>query len=165
MVFTHSVLHRMLIGYAHSSQFMESQNLDIVTLKHAICVPNVFLKLSENQTTTNFIYLTSSNFVTLSQINYWDQVHSWKNLWKFWNGPLCKNKSGPSPLLNAAVYWQGIDTKTCAKKLSQILANNTDGGGREIGLRIYVSYCSLDVRTVHGLSFRSRTPLVRGLFI
>ena len=34
---------------------------------------------------------------TISHINYWDQVNSWKNLWKFWNGPLCRNKSGPSP--------------------------------------------------------------------
>ena len=78
---------------------------------------------------------------TISHINYWDQVNSWKNLWKFWNGPLCRNKSGPSPLLNVAVYWQSSDTRTCVKKLSQILANNTDNGGRGIGLRIYVKYC------------------------
>ena len=97
LVFTHSVLHRVLIGHAHSSKFMEWQNLGIATLKHAICATNVFLKLPENQTTTNFIYLPSSNFVTISHINYWDQVNSWKNLWKFWNGPLCRNKSGSSP--------------------------------------------------------------------
>ena len=42
---------------------MEWQNLGIATLKHAICATNVFLKLPENQTTTNFIYLPSSNFV------------------------------------------------------------------------------------------------------
>ena len=66
----------------------------------------------------------------ISHINYWDQVNSWKNLWKFWNGPLCRNKSGPSPLLNVAVYWQSSDTETCVKKLSQILANNIDNGGR-----------------------------------
>ena len=41
-----------------------------------------------------------------------------------------------------AVYWQSSDTKTCVKKLSQILANNIDNGGRGIGLRIYVRYCS-----------------------
>ena len=29
----------------------------------------------------------------------------------------------------------------CAKKLSQILANDIDNGGRVIGLRIYVRYC------------------------
>ena len=141
LVFIHSVLHRVLIGHAHSSKFMEWQNLGIATLKHAICATNVFLKLPENQTTTNFIYLPSSNFVTISHINYWDQVNSWKNLWKFWNGPLCRNKSGPSPLLNVAVYWQSSDTETCVKKLSQILANNIDNGGRGIGLRIYVRYC------------------------
>ena len=63
LVFTHSVLHRMLIDHAHSSQLMEWQNLGITTLKHATCAPNVFLKLPENHITTNFIYLTSSNFV------------------------------------------------------------------------------------------------------
>ena len=34
---------------------------------------------------------------TISHINYWDQVSSWKKFWKFWNGPLCKNKLGPPP--------------------------------------------------------------------
>ena len=120
LVFTHGVLHRVLIGHAHSSKFMEWQNLGIATLKHAICATNVFLKLPENQTTTNFIYLPSSNFVTISHINYWDQVNSWKSLWKFWNCPLCRNESGPSPLLNVAVYCQSSDTETCVKKLSQI---------------------------------------------
>ena len=46
LVFTHSVLHRMLIGHGHSSQFMEWQNLEITTLKHAICAPNVFFKIA-----------------------------------------------------------------------------------------------------------------------
>ena len=32
----------MLIGHAHSSQFMEQQNLGITTLKYAKCAPNVF---------------------------------------------------------------------------------------------------------------------------
>ena len=58
-----------LIGHAHSSQFPERKNLGITTLKHAKCVPNIFKKLPENQITTGFIYLTSSNF-----------VNSWKNL-------------------------------------------------------------------------------------
>ena len=51
----------------------------------------------EYQIVTNFIYRTSSNFVTISRINYWDQRNSWKNIWKFWNSPLCRNKSAPSP--------------------------------------------------------------------
>ena len=34
---------------------------------------------------------------TISHINYLDQINSWKNLWKFWNGPICRNKSGSSP--------------------------------------------------------------------
>ena len=96
-VFTHSVLPRMLIGLTHSPQFMKWKNLGITTLKHATCATNVYLKLLENQITTNFIYLTSSNFVTISHVNYWDQVNSWKNLWKFWDGPLYRNKSGLSP--------------------------------------------------------------------
>ena len=58
----------------------------------------------------------------------------------------CRNKSGPSPLLNVAVYWQHPsfcqetvsdtykqhhigNTQVCAKILSQILANNIDNGG------------------------------------
>ena len=36
----------------------------------------------------------------------------------------------------------GSNTETCVKKLSQILANNIDNGGKRIGLRIYVRYCS-----------------------
>ena len=59
-----------LIGHAISSQFMEWQNLGITTLRHAKSAPNAFKKLPENQITTDFIYLTSSNFVTVSHINY-----------------------------------------------------------------------------------------------
>ena len=69
--------------------------------------------------------------MTISHINYWDQVNFSKNLWKFWNGPLCRNESGPSPLINVAGYWKSSKTKACVKKLSQILANNIGnrGGG------------------------------------
>ena len=83
------------IGHTHSSQFIEWRNLGIRTLKHATYAPNVFKKLLVNQITTDFIYLVSSNFVTISHMHYWDQVNSWKTLWKFWNCPLCRNKSGP----------------------------------------------------------------------
>ena len=69
-VFAHSVLHRMLIGHAHSSQLLEWQNLGITTLKYTTCTPNILQKLPENQITTNFNYLTFINFVTISQINY-----------------------------------------------------------------------------------------------
>ena len=127
-----------LIGPAHSSQFIEWHNSGITTLKHAVCAPNVFWNLPENQITTNFIYLTSSNLVTISHINYRDQVNSWKNLWKFWNGPLCRNKSATSLLLNVAAYRKNRNTEACAKNLSQILANNTDNGEKGIGFRIYV---------------------------
>ena len=92
----------MLIDHAHFSQFTGWQNLGITTLKHATCALNVFKKLLESQINADFIYLTCSNFVTISHINYWDQVSSWKNFWKFCNGPLCRNKSGSFPLLNVA---------------------------------------------------------------
>ena len=59
-----------LIDHAHSTQFMERQNLGITTPKHAKCALNVFKKLPEYGITTDFIYLTSSNFVTISHINY-----------------------------------------------------------------------------------------------
>ena len=138
----YSVLHRMtLIGHTHSSQFMEWHNLGITTLKHAIGAPNVFFKLEENQITTNLIYLTSSNFVTISHINYWDQRIPWKNLWKFWNSSLCGNKSGPSPVLNVSVYWKNSNTEASVKKLSQIFANNIDNEGKGVDLRIYLRYC------------------------
>ena len=141
LVFAHNVLHRMLIGHAHSSQFMEWQNVGSKRLKHNTCAPNVFKKLPENQIITSFIYLTSSNFVTICYINYWDQVNSWKNSWKFCNDLLCRNKSGPSPLLNVAGYWKSSNSEACTKKLSQILANNIDNGGRGFPLRIDVRYC------------------------
>ena len=104
-----------LIGHAHSSEFMEWRNLGITRLKHAMCAPNIFLKMPENQITNNFIYLISSNFVTKSQAN------SLKHLWKFWNGPL--------HLLNVTAYWKISTTEDCAKKLSQILANNINNVG------------------------------------
>ena len=78
---------------------------------------------------------------TISHINYWDQLNSWKNFWKFGNCPLCRNRSGPSLFLNVTVYWQISNTKACPKKLSQILAINIENGGRRIGLRIYVRCC------------------------
>ena len=55
-----------LIEQAHSSQFWEWQNLDITTLKHAKCSQKVFKKLPEKQIATDFIYLTFSNFETIS---------------------------------------------------------------------------------------------------
>ena len=60
-----------------------------------------------------------------------------KNFRKLWNGPLCRNASDPSSLLDIAACWKS------AKKLSQILGNNIDNDGREIGLRIYLRYCGL----------------------
>ena len=132
-----------LISLTHSSKIMEWHNSSIITLKHAIYGPNVYKKLSEKQVTTNFIYLTSTSFVTISHINYWDQVDSWEIFWKFWNGPLCRNKSAPFPLLNVALYRQSNNTDACATKLSKILSHNIDTGVRGIELRICFRYCIL----------------------
>ena len=51
----------------------------------------------ESEISTYFLYLTSSNFVTICHINYWDQTNSWKNFQKIWNGPFWRYKSGSSP--------------------------------------------------------------------
>ena len=59
---------------------------------------------------------------------------------QFWNGPLCRNKSGSFLLVNIAAYWKSSNTEAYAKKLSQILANNIDNRRRRIGLRRYVRY-------------------------
>ena len=91
----------------------------------------------------NLIKSENGNKPIKSHINYWNQVNSWKHFWKFWNGPSCRKKSGPFPLLNVAAYWQSSDSGACVKKLFQILANNIDHGGRGIDLRIYVRYCRL----------------------
>ena len=50
-------------------------------------------------------------------------------------------KQAPPPLLSATAYWKSSNTKACAKKLSQIIANNIDNRGRRIGLRIYARCC------------------------
>ena len=76
-------------------------------------------------------------FLTLN-INYWDQVNSWKNLWK--TGPLCRNNLDPFSLLNIAAYWQSSNTEAFAKKLSHILLNKIDNDGRGVGLWICFRY-------------------------
>ena len=50
-------------------------------------------------------------------------------------------KLPPSPLLNVAAHWKSSNTEVCAKNLFQILADNTNNGGRWIRLRIYAKYC------------------------
>ena len=122
LVLANSVLYRMLIGHAHSSPFMEWKNLGIATIKHAARAPNVFWNLLEDQKAANFIYITSSNFVTISHTNYWDEVNSWKSLWKFWTSPLY-----------VPGYWESISTEARVKTLSQILGNNIGNRGRGLG--------------------------------
>ena len=46
-----------------------------------------------------------------------------------WNGPLCRNKSDLSrPSLGVATYWKSNNMEACAKKFSEILANNIENG-------------------------------------
>ena len=41
---------------------------------------------------------------TIFHTNYRDKGNSWKNFWKFWNGPLFRNKSDLYFSLNIAAY-------------------------------------------------------------
>ena len=79
----------------------------------------------------------------ISHKNHWDQVNSWKNFRKFWNGPLWRNKSGLSSILDVAASLKSSNTEAFAKKLSQILACNIDNGVRGTGLRTCVRYSGL----------------------
>ena len=45
------------------------------------------------------------------------------SLWQKCQNDICQND-------DVAVYWQSSNAKACAKKLSQILANNIYNGGR-----------------------------------
>ena len=65
----------------------------------------------------------------MSHINYWDQVNSWKNLWKFLNGPLYRNKSGPFPLLNVAASWKSSNSEACAKNCLRYMQTTLIMGG------------------------------------
>ena len=120
-----------LIGPAHSSQFMEWHNSGITTLNHAICAPNVYKNLLQNQITTNFINLISANFVTISHINYWNQVNSWKYFWKFWNGPLCRNKSAPSPYSTLQHIGRVATTKLVPKNVPDTCKQHWSWGERD----------------------------------
>ena len=137
-----SALHKtMLIGDARSARFMGGHNLGITTLKPVIWVPNIFLKSPENQITANFIYLIYLTFSDNILHKLLRPSQFLEKLWKFLNGELCANTSGPSTLLNVAVYCKSSNAISCAKRLPQILANNSDNEGKDVGLRIYMRYC------------------------
>ena len=68
------------------------------------------------------VYLIFPN--SISHINYCAHVNSWKNFLKFWYDPLCRNKSGPSLLLNVAAYWKSCNTevpRNCLRYLQTTL--------------------------------------------
>ena len=50
----------------------------------------------------------------------------------------------PSPYSMLQYIGRVATPKLLPRKLSQILANNIDNGGRGIGLRIYVRYCRVE---------------------
>ena len=56
-----------------------------------------FLYKSSNNSFSSNNSLSKSEFIRIHNISHFDQVNSWKNLWEFWNGQLCRNKSAPSP--------------------------------------------------------------------
>ena len=68
---------------------------------------------------------------TISHINYWHPLNSWKNFWKFCNGPRCRNKSGPSPLLNVAVIGRvpipKLEPRNCLRYLQTTLIMGEGG--------------------------------------
>ena len=133
-----------LIGPTHSSQFIEWHNLGITKFKHAICAPNVFLKIAGKPNNYQF-YLP--NFLKFCDNISSKLLRPSKFLEKFleileWS--FYRNKSSPSPLLNVVACWKSSNTEACVKKLSQILANNIDNGRRWFGLRINVRYCGME---------------------
>ena len=97
---------------------------------------------------------------TISYINYWDQFNSWKNFWKFWNGPICRNKSGPYPysmlLYIGRVATSKLVPRNCLTYFQTTLIMRGGGWGRGIGLRIYVRYCRSTLAT-EMLAFTDRT--------
>ena len=89
---------------------------------------------------TQYRFLVTSGCLrsTISHINYWGQVNSWKNLWKFWNCLLCRNKLGSSPY---SVLQHKIRVATSKLLPRNCLRSNNDNWGNEDDLRTYVSYC------------------------
>ena len=85
--------------------------------------PKCFFLSPENQITTDFIYLISSNFVIISHINYWQQVNSWKNWWKFSNGPEINEVPSPYSMLQhiGRVATPKLMPRTCLTYLQTIL--------------------------------------------
>ena len=91
------MLHRMkLIGSALCSQFMEWHNSGITTFKHAWCAP--YARKPNNY-----------QFYLPKPLKLCDNIL--KKIWKFWNGPLCRNKSVP-PLCSILQHIGRVVTPT-----------------------------------------------------
>ena len=80
-----------------------------------------------------------------------------ENLWESLNGLLCRNKSGPSPLLDVSAYWKSSNTYVWSKKLSHILANNFDNWLMEVGLKTYLRYYLKKINERKNGHWESRT--------
>ena len=79
-----------------------------------------------------FLSKRSCLITTIPHINYWDQLNSRKNFWKFWNGPLYRNKSGPSPLLNAQYIGRAATPKLVPTDCLRYLQTTLIIGGGEL---------------------------------
>ena len=76
LVFAHSVLHRILIGYAHSSQLLEWHNLGITRLERATCTPIFFLKNAGKWKNYQFYLPDFHKFFDNTSQKFWHQSPS-----------------------------------------------------------------------------------------
>ena len=92
--------------------------------------PKYFSKVPGKQNYWQFCLPTCWNVFLISHINYWDQVNSKKNFSKLSNDSLCRNRSGPSPLLNATAYWEIINMNARVKNCLRYWQTTMIMGGK-----------------------------------
>ena len=99
------------------------------------------LKLLENQATISFIYLTSSSFVTISYINCWEQVNSWKISGNSGMAHFAETNHAPSPYLMlqhiARVAPPKLALRNCLRYLQRALIIGRSGVSLRIFLRCF----------------------------
>ena len=103
--------------------------------------PKCFLKISGNPNNYQFYLLNFLKFFDNISHKLWRSNQFLEIFLEILHWPTLPKKIRPLALLSTAVYWQSSNAKACDKKLSKILAKNTDNGGMGIGLKIYVRYC------------------------
>ena len=129
-----------------SSQFMKWQNLGITMLKRAICVPNVFLKTATKPKNYQFYLPNFLKFCDNISHKLLRPSQFLEKVLEILESFTLEQYITPLPILKVAVYWKSSNTKACARKLSQIIANNIGNRGRGISLKIYVRYCNYELR-------------------